>query len=96
MASVVAMVCPHCRRCKVQSGRRGLCIGCHHKPDVRALYPAVGKFGNRGVGNLTGRRPMPASPTQAAPGTPAKLEVMAERARRGERLWHPDDATVED
>lgn len=38
-----------------------------------------------------GRRP-PAAATRALPGTSDKLTVLAERAARGEALWHEDDA----
>ncbi|MCS7160103.1 MAG: hypothetical protein RMJ19_06490 [Gemmatales bacterium] len=38
---------------------------------------------------------MPAEPTSALPGTPDKIAVMAERAARGESLFHPLDATLD-
>lgn len=31
------------------------------------------------------------SPTDAPAGSPAKLEVLAERIRKGLPLWHPED-----
>lgn len=43
--------------------------------------------------NAPGR--LPARPTDALPGTPEKLAVMHERAKRGETLFHPDDAQWE-
>lgn len=46
----------------------------------------------RGVGNGNHRRPLP-EPTDARPGTPEKLAVLAHRAVAGNELWHPDDAT---
>ncbi|MCS7166236.1 MAG: hypothetical protein RMI91_01820 [Gemmatales bacterium] len=46
----------------------------------------------RSVGRL-GR--LPAVPTAALPGTPGKIEVMAQRAARGESLFHPQDATLD-
>src|ERR1700722_14328775 len=33
----------------------------------------------------------PRQPTQAAPGTPEKVEVMCRRAERGESLFHDED-----
>ncbi len=51
------------------------------------------RCGRRGVGNVLGTAPLPAEPTFIAPGSPERLAVMAERARRGEQLRHPDDAT---
>ena len=38
---------------------------------------------------------MPARPTDALPGTFAKLEVLSQRVEMGELLWHPDDMTFE-
>lgn len=35
--------------------------------------------------------PRPAEPTGAAPGTAAKVAVLAARAARGEELWHAED-----
>ena len=39
--------------------------------------------------------PLPA-PTRALPGTPEKIAVLRERARRGQALWHPLDAATPD
>ncbi len=36
--------------------------------------------------------PLPIAPTRALPGSEAKMIVMRERAGRGERLFHPEDA----
>jgi hypothetical protein len=33
-------------------------------------------------------------PTQARPGSPEKLAVLADRLARGEDLWHAEDATL--
>ncbi|GBD37546.1 hypothetical protein HRbin36_02681 [bacterium HR36] len=38
---------------------------------------------------------LPAEPTAALPGTPDKIAVMAQRAARGETLFHPQDATLD-
>jgi len=38
---------------------------------------------------------LPATPTTALPGTPDKIAVMAQRAARGETLFHPQDATLD-
>jgi hypothetical protein len=91
----MAKVCRHCGKGKVNRPA-GLCWPCYYTPTVRDAFRSGHKNARRGVGNLTGRRPLPAEPTRALPGTQDKLDVMAARARRGERLWHPDDATVED
>lgn len=39
-------------------------------------------------------RPIPATPTDAEPGSPEKIRVMEERYRRGEHLHHPQDRTA--
>jgi hypothetical protein len=36
--------------------------------------------------------PYPDEPTPHMPGSPEKIEVMAERYRRRQELFHPDDA----
>jgi len=33
------------------------------------------------------------SPTDAPAGSRAKIDILAERVRRGEPLWHPEDRT---
>lgn len=86
-------VCRHCNKRNVNRPR-GLCWTCYYSPGVRALYPSTSKFARRGVGNITGDVPPPAAPTSAPPGSPEKVAVMVERARRHQSLWHPLDATV--
>ena len=39
-----------------------------------------------------GDKPLPPFPTAALPGTPEKVAILEERARRGFALWHPLDA----
>jgi hypothetical protein len=80
---VLPTVCRHCARGKVNRPR-GLCWGCYYAPGVKSLYPTDPKYGRRGAGNGNGRRPLPAAPTTAAPGTPEKVEVMRQRAERNE------------
>lgn len=41
---------------------------------------------------VQGFRRMPPKPTNALPGTPAKLAVLEYRAANNYELWHPDDA----
>ena len=38
--------------------------------------------------------PTPRKPTDAGPGSPEKVEIMAQRLADGERLHHPDDRSV--
>jgi hypothetical protein len=86
----VSVVCKHCRQRKVNRPR-GLCWTCYYTPGVKNLHPSVSKFGRRGVGGLNRNR-LPDGPTDAPPGSEAKLAILAERARLNVSLWHPLDA----
>lgn len=73
---------PRCVRCGVrpQNRRRGLCCYCHRRQKTRKRE----------------RQPrLPARPTDARPGTPAKVEVMRLRVARGERAFHPHDRPMD-
>ncbi len=85
-------ICQHCHRAKVNRPRQ-LCWSCYYAPGVRDRYPSTSKFARRGEGNFT-EAALACEPTVAAPGTPEKMEVLAERARMRQRLWHPLDAMV--
>lgn len=85
-----AKVCRHCGKRKPARWKRGLCLGCYRDRAVRALYPPVSRYAVRGVRDSHGRRPLPA-PTEALPGTPEKVAVLAGRAARRQQLFHPDD-----
>lgn len=95
---------PPCRHCKQRLAYRprGLCAHCYFVSAVRALYPPdqaegsdsgsdVGKAYRSPVGRRAARN-LAARPTSARPGTPEKVEVLADRARQGVSLWHPLDA----
>src|SRR5262245_26849522 len=84
-------VCRHCQRRPINRPR-GLCWSCYYLPGVRELYPSTSKFARRGIGNFNGLAPPPAFPTTAAPGSPEKVDVLADRARMLQDLWHPMDA----
>ena len=84
-------ICQHCQTGKVNRPRQ-LCWVCYYTPGVRDCYPSTSKYARRGVGNFNGNAPIACEPTTAAPGTPEKMEIMAERARMRQRLWHPFDA----
>ena len=87
---------PPCRHCggNVACRPRGLCWPCFGDPAVRALYPtSAAPTSRRGVGNgVMASAPPPSEPTDALPGSEAKMAVLAARAARGESLWHPSDA----
>ena len=85
------MKCRHCNKAKANRARR-LCWSCYYRPGVRDLYPpTVHKCFREGYGNGATGRELP-EPTDAPVGSDAKVRVLAERARRGLCLWHPDDA----
>lgn len=82
--------CRHCER-RAAWASRGLCQQCYNSP-ARELYP-LGKNAKyttkRKIEPWMGK--LPAVPTDALPGTPEKVEVMARRVARGESCFHPDD-----
>lgn len=90
---MVAPVCKHCRKSKVNRPR-GLCWTCYYTPGVKDRYEPTSAKGRRGVPNFYGARPLP-EPTTAAPGTPEKMAVLEARAAACQALWHPLDATRE-
>jgi hypothetical protein len=85
------MTCRHCQKNKCVRPR-GLCWNCYYTPAIRDLFGPISKFGRRGPGNVNSVSRMPAVPTSASSGSDEKVEVMAGRAERGERLFHPADA----
>lgn len=85
------MICRHCQKAKV-TRPRGLCWSCFYRPGVRDQYQPLSKYGKRGPGNFNGTLPMPTRATNATPGSPEKLAILAERVRLGQNLWHPADA----
>ncbi|QEL14628.1 hypothetical protein PX52LOC_01520 [Limnoglobus roseus] len=87
------MWCRHCGRAKVNRPK-GLCWTCSMSPAIRERYGPISPNGRRGVPAPRGNRPK-AEPTTATPGSDAKIEVLAQRAERGERLWHPRDHQAE-
>lgn len=89
------MICRHCQQAKV-SRPRGLCWSCFYRPGVREQYPITNKFGRRGLGNSNRSAPPPSFATNAPPGSLEKMAILEERARLGQSLWHPADATIRD
>jgi hypothetical protein len=54
----------------------------------------VSSFGRRGEGNFYRDVPLAEEPTDAPPGSDAKIEVMAERVRLRVAVFHPEDAPL--
>lgn len=85
------MKCVHCKK-GARSRPRGLCWTCYYSPAIRDLYEPTGKHGRRGIGNGYGGHRPPDAPTDALPGTPAKVAVLERRAEQMRSLWHQSDA----
>lgn len=96
MPEATEQICAHCKRTVNRIRSRKLCGRCLLNPDIRLRYAAVPHASYRqGVGlERKGSKPLGRShgpPTQAPPGTLAKLNVFAERAELGQSLFHPRD-----
>src|SRR5262245_8619764 len=72
--------CRHCRQVKTIK-RRGLCRRCFYDPAVRPLYQSLDPRGRR-YADAYRSAPLP-EPTDAPPGSAAKIEVMRQRAALG-------------
>jgi len=90
----VKPLCKHCANPDNAVNRpRGLCWSCYYTPGVKDMYPSTSKYARRGPQvDFCGGYKLPPDPTDARPGTPEKQAVLMDRARRGVRLFHPDDA----
>jgi hypothetical protein len=89
-----ALKAPCCRGCGNPRAKypRGLCYRCYTTPAVRARHARV----QAGTARLGAGLAAPAAgsepePTDAPPGSAAKVEALAERARLGQTLYHPKD-----
>ena len=85
------LLCRYCGREFNYLRARGLCWACYHG-EGRKVVPPNSKYASRGLGH---ERCRPATePTDAEPGTEAKVETMAKRLERGEEIFHPRDAAI--
>ncbi len=90
---------PICRNCcnpeRPVNRPRGLCWCCYYAPGVRDLFPITSKYASRGFAVTIESDPKQASePTDAPPGSLAKMRVMQQRILRGESPFHPGDNSV--
>lgn len=91
-------VCAHCKRTRwIQA--RGLCQRCRNNPEVRALFPKGGMnpatakhVTQHALDLVSWWLPQADEPTSARPGSAEKVLVMAERARQGRGVFHPQDS----
>lgn len=82
--------CQHCHQYPVKKGSaRKLCWRCSRWKEIRDKYPTETELKKEKV--MTTEIQLP-EPTTALSGTLEKIEVMAERYKRGLALHHPDDA----
>lgn len=88
---VTRKICRHCNKIPINRPR-GLCWGCYYTPGVKDKYPSTSKYARRGHGNFCGVSPLPEEPTKAPPGSAAKVEILIQRCKAGNSLWHPEDA----
>jgi hypothetical protein len=87
-------LCVHCGK-RVVSRARGLCWRDYYQPGVRDLYPADTRYYRPQGADGPLAVPPAREPTEAPPGTPEKIGVLAGRAARQESLWHPGDAPTD-
>ena len=89
------MLCRHCHQ-RRPNRPRGLCWHCYYTPGLREQYPSTSKYGRRLPEDAPSEAalPLPARPTDAAPGSPEKIDVLARRLRSGRQLFHPEDAPL--
>ncbi len=80
------MICQHCNIGKVNRPF-GLCWRCYCRGGVRELYGAPMQSSDFN-GSAS-----PSEPTDAMPGSEAKVAVLIERARCRQQLFHPADLT---
>ncbi len=92
---MVALVPTLCRHCNTRRATRPhqLCNSCYFAPGVLALYPSTSKYAHRLSAIGTRGDALP-EPTDAEPGSEAKILVLGERARLNQKLWHDDDAKM--
>ena len=81
--------CKHCREWK-EPRRRGLCADCYRNQNIRKHYPPA--YYREELPAYFGE---PLTPTDAAPGSEAKIRVMAERAAMGLGIFHPRDRRID-
>ncbi len=87
------MMCRNCQKSK-SNRPRGLCWTCYYAPGVRELFPSTSKFARRGLGSFNGNAPLPDEPTDASPGSDAKIMILMKRAAKRQALFHPQDSIV--
>lgn len=81
-------LCQHCQY-RVITRPKQLCWTCYTNEGIRSLYPSTSKYARRGIGAGNKKVQLPTIVSDAMPGSFEKIELMHERAKRGESLFHP-------
>jgi len=85
------MMCRHCLERRATRAKQ-LCWHCSADASIRTQYQSTSKYAYRSQHErLFAARPC-SEPTSTRPGTPERMEVLAQRAARCEDLWHRADA----
>lgn len=80
--------CIHCRR-RAASRPRLLCGPCYHNMRIRNKYPTLGKY----TQDTNAQSQYARRPTDAIPGSEAKIRIMMDRVDNGLSAFHPFDST---
>lgn len=87
--------CVHCSMAVTSLRSKGLCYRCYECPEIRGRYPTVA-LKTLDLSKFLGRADTTGGPTNARPGSPEKIRVLAARAANGVPLWHPGDEVGND
>lgn len=84
--------CEHCQN-SVSVKPRNLCSTCYYNPRIRGKYVMAKTDGRLGHDYDFYGPGSNCMPTKELPGSEEKIEVMAKRAAKKQKLFHPEDAT---
>lgn len=90
-------LCRHCPTGRV-CRPRGLCFTCYTDREIRCQYPTQNTpSARRSLAASVTRVDPPSRPAwDAPPGSAKKIEIMVERVRLKQSLFHPQDTTRHD
>lgn len=84
--------CRHCGKVLGTPRARDLCNPCWSKPAVRNLYPVSGRGPK--LDDFNGGYQQPDEPTDARPGSAAKVAAMMARVKAKRSLHHEQDVNL--
>jgi hypothetical protein len=84
--------CRHCKKNKIFRPR-GLCVKCFYTPGIAQKYPKLSRRRAAEVWNRLAKQKLhrQPEPVLALPGSDKKLQILAERAAKGQQLFHDGD-----